>query len=301
MRLAELWSRALGGVPVGRNDSLAALGADSLTTAEVLALLRHETGTPVPLSTVVDGTLAEVARRLDTSAPPRTPSLTPRFEVLPAQAVEAPQLAHFVAETFARREPLSVATGLGALDLLPFVEGVLSSCEGEDLSFVARDRQTGALVGFCLAHDLLRAPKPDRPLPASLLPTLRLLGDLGQAYTALRGEEVAGEVVELAMTGAAVDMNGYRIAEVLEGRTLEAARARGFCRAVTICTHRVTARLAKHAGYRRLAARSYDTYVVNGERVFSSLAKEHGGAVLFEKDLVFSHAVAGINAIHVGV
>jgi hypothetical protein len=139
-----------------------------------------------------------------------------------------------------------------------------------------------------LAHDLLRAPKLDpASLPASLLPTLRLLGELGQAYTTLRGEGMAGEVAELAMTGAARNTDGYQIAEVLEGRTLEAARARGFLRALTICTHWVTAQLAEHAGYRRLAARSYDTYVVNGERVFSSIAKEHGEAVLCEKELAF--------------
>jgi amino acid adenylation domain-containing protein len=295
--LAGLWSRALGGEPVGRNDSLVALGADSLTSAEILALLRREAGAPVPLSTVADGTLAEVARRLDASSPARALTLAPRFEVLPAHAVPPDQLAHFVAETFARREPLSVATKLSAEDLLPFVEQVLSRCEGENISFIALERETGVLAGFCLAHDLLRAPKLNSALPASLLPTLRLLGDLGQAYTTLRGEGMAGEVAELAMTGAAMNTEGYQIAEVLEGRTLEAARAHGFVRAVTICTHRVTRQLAEHGGYRRLAARSYDTYVVNGERVFSSIAKEHREAVLFEKDLACPCAIRdGANA-----
>ena len=286
-QLAQLWSSVLGVWPVGRDDSLASLGGDSLALAELMAALARIGGASLEPIQVRHATLAEVARLLDAAIAGRAvPQVLTPFSIVPARTVEPAPLVCFISEIFAAREPIAVASGATADELTILIATIVSACSGQELSFLARESSTGDLVGFCMAHDLARVmnPLPEK-LPCSLRKVIALLDELMQDYMQLRGPARAGEVVDLQITGAVATVDGYVIADALEGHVLSAARAQGYKRIVTVCTHRVTASLAQRAGYRLLAARPYESYVFAEKRVFTSLASQHGEAGLYEKVL----------------
>lgn len=76
------------------------------------------------------------------------------------------------------------------------------------------------------------------------------------------------------------EIDGYELARRLEQRTLDAARLRGYRRALTICTSRITSVLAERTGFQRLSAFDYATYEIDGQRVFQPLAARHREIVL---------------------
>ncbi len=210
-----------------------------------------------------------------------------RPEVVPAGAVDPVELARVIAQAFAAREPLAVASAVTADEFLDFAAQVVAACTRLPLSFVSRDAATGALTGFCMAADLLHVPVVSAASVApSLGPTLALLDQLGRAYAGHGGPARAGEVVELVVTGVLPGQFGYGIASMLEKRALAAAQQMGFKRAVTICTHRVTAQLAQRTGFRRLYAQPYASFEFARRRVFASIDATHGEAAVYERTLV---------------
>ena len=93
-------------------------------------------------------------------------------------------------------------------------------------------------------------------------------------------------VVELVVTGVLPGQFGYLVASMLEKRALAAAREMGFLRAVTICTHRVTAQMAQRTGFQRLFAQPYASFEFAQRRVFASISPAHGEAAVYERILV---------------
>ena len=286
--LGALWSTCLDGVPVGRDDTFIGLGGDSLAFAELVAALSPSQGdgVAVPFALLRDGTLAEIARWLEQRPDRVAAPATPRYEAVDAGLVDPGHLASVIAEAFAAREPLTVATAVTAAEFRGYAVPVVAACATSGLSFVARDSATGAVAGFCMAVDLRRAPViPPTSVAPSLWPTLALLGGLGEAYLRHCAAPAAGDVVELVVTGVVAGHDGYEVASMLEDRTLAAGRALGYQHAMTICTHRVTALLAQRAGFRRVVAESYATTEFANRRVFASIGPEHREAAVYEKAL----------------
>lgn len=288
-RIAALWTRILGVAPIGRNDIFVKLGGDSLALAEVLATLPREFGVNVPPKLARDGTLADVASWI-VAKPADSPLSSPaRYEILAASEVDPYLLAGVMAEVFSTpNEPIATITSTTAAEFFTTIAvPLVAACVNAGLSFVTRDLTTGAIVGFCMAHDFRVPPLISAPstAPRSLRPVLGLLTQLGGVYEVLRGEAPKGEVVEIFATGAIPGHDGFDLASRLEERTLAAAAALGFRRAVTICTHRVTTQISESAGFVRLAAQSYATFEYEGRPILESLAQVHGEAVLFEKEI----------------
>jgi hypothetical protein len=176
---------------------------------------------------------------------------------------------------------------------LPFCRSVVETCAASQLSFIAIRREeaqgchdaVARIVGFCLAHDF--AVPLDAPCPPRLAPVMTLLDELGRAYEQHLGTSVRpAQSLELFMSGAARDVDGYTAVLSVERAALIAAQARSFSRAMAICTSKVTAHIATEAaGFRRVGAISYDTFRVDGVPVFARAAAVHREAVLVERRL----------------
>ena len=285
-RLAALWTQVLGSAPRSLADTFARLGGDSLALAELIAALEGEPGAaPIDVDLLREGTLAEVARWLDTRAGGQRGSPAPP-EVCSLQEVQIEEVMQLVIETFLAREPLALAARITEADMKRFLSRILAACQLLPASFLARDPRSRKLVGFCLAHDLVDEPAfAVDAEPPSMRPVLALLGELMQEYERTRGKPRPGEAIELAMTGAALGQDGYRIAHLLEQTTLAAARRLGFRRAVTICTHRVTILLAQRAGFQRVAARDYAALLPSCWPGLSSVPAQHRDTILFDLPL----------------
>jgi hypothetical protein len=282
-RLAKLWMQVLGRAPRSLQDSFAGLGGDSLALAELIAALAGEwRAAPTDAGLLREGSLAEVARWLDTRAGGLRVSSSPP-EVCPLKEIQTEKVLQLMTEIFLAREPLALAARIAEADMKLFSRRMLAACEPLPASFLARDPCSRKLVGFCLAHDLVDEPTfAAGTEPPSMRPVLTLFGELMEEYALARGKPRPGEVLELAMTGVALGQDGYQIAHLLEHTALAAARKLGFRRAVTICTHRVTILLAQRAGFQRVAGRDYATLRSSEWRGLSSVPEQHREAILFE-------------------
>src|SRR5207248_573130 len=84
-QLAEIWGQVLGVARLGTADNFFSLGGHSLLAAQVIARVRAELGTELPLRTLFEApTVAQLAGRIEATqgvaAPPSIRPLPPESE-----------------------------------------------------------------------------------------------------------------------------------------------------------------------------------------------------------------------------
>lgn len=286
-RIAALWERRLDLQPIGRNESFLELGGDSISLVALLSELRAAFGLPGTFwGFPGEPTLERLAAWVDDSlkgARTERAALPARLELVPLAPQYLDQTIRLVTESFLTKEPITPLIGVPEQDFTRFAASACASSLAGGLSWVALARGTGRVVGFCLCQDF--AAQLDLDVPASMAPIFALLGELEQGYRRARGEIRAGEVVELFMTGAAAAEDGFTLTLALEEQAVAGAAQKGYQRAVTTCTHLVTAYIASQAGFSQLAAIPYDSFQFDGRTVFAAAAGLHKEAVVFEKCL----------------
>lgn len=183
-RLAALWSSLLRREDIGRNDSFAHLGGDSLTLAELmLALERLAPAVKVPMHLARDAALAALARALDgaalpTSSPPAWHiTLTPLGE----EGAGDPAVIAMLVE--ASRDPIiraatEFSTRLDEATAVAYCrgrDGVVIRVNGEPAGAAMVQHPPGVGVG-------VEAPPRSAQLEEWLLPRWRSLGILGDTH-----------------------------------------------------------------------------------------------------------------------
>jgi hypothetical protein len=133
-----------------------------------------------------------------------------------------------------------------------------------------------------LTHDF--AVPFDVPYPPQIAPIIAFLDDFAATYERHAGAPVVpGQVAELFMSGAARDIDGFSAVLALEQASLAAVRERGFCRAMSVCTSKVTAHIAiQESSFQRVGAISYESFRLDGHAVFAPAAAVHHEAILVE-------------------
>jgi aromatic-L-amino-acid decarboxylase len=284
--ILSLWARSLPSPPTSIESDFHLLGGDSLGLVEFLTEMESVLGRSIAIATIPEPlTVAAMAGLLeqDTCTPA---ALVPQVEIVPLTTRHSGELLELLVESFSRREPMAAALNAEANDLLPFAQALIRRCESEPFSYIALDSDTTRVVGFCLAHDfagpaLQFDARRDSP---KVTPLFDLLAGLHRHYCAT-AQPCAGQVLEIAATAAAPDVDGYSVARALERRAFHDARLRGFQRVVSLCTNAVTRYLALgDQGGRLLAEVSYDSFEHDGRRVFREAAR-HRGVALIEGNL----------------
>jgi aromatic-L-amino-acid decarboxylase len=279
--ILSIWARLLPSPPTSIYSDFHLLGGDSLSLVEFVTELESALGRPI-LSTDVPQplTVAAIAQMLGQSVD--APAVDSSLEIVPVSDGHYDELLELLAESFSIREPMAAALQAQPADLLPFARALLNRCKSEPFSYVAIERDSGRVMGFCLGHDFAGPgvafdARRDSP---KLTPLFDLLACLHRNYDeAVEPRE--GQVFEIAATGAAPDRDGYTIARVLEQRALADARVRGFDRAVSLCTNAVTRYLAlADQGGHLIQEIPYDTFEHEGRRVFASAARHRGVALI---------------------
>ncbi|MFN7934610.1 MAG: amino acid adenylation domain-containing protein [Bryobacteraceae bacterium] len=282
----SLWARMLPAPPASLDSDFHLLGGDSLGLVEFLAEAESLLGRSIAVDAIPQPlTVAAMAALLEQGT--YAPASLTGIDILPVTQRHHDPLLALLIESFSLREPMAAALGAEPRDLLPFARALLQRCQSEPFSYVAVERASQRVVGFCLAHDfagpaLRFDARRDSP---KLTPLFDLLAGLHTQYTQAVLPR-PGQVLELAATGAAPDADGYTIAQALEGRALHDARGRGFHRVVSLCTNAVTRYLALTSqGGRLLGEVAYDTFVHERRNVFADAAR-HRGVALIEGHLV---------------
>ncbi len=199
-------------------------------------------------------------------------------------ASETDAMVKLLAETFTRRDPPAVAVGLTAPEFAAFVRLLCPNAAAQGLTIVARLAGTGELVGAMLTEDCASPPLEGLD---KLSPKFDPIFDiLGQLDTEFWGGQAArpGEVLHLLLLGVSDRVAGRGVAHQLVAECLKHGASRGYRRAVTEATNKVSQHIFRKQGFVPRVQRSYQTHRFNGKQGFLSIA-DHGGPLLMDKSL----------------
>ena len=81
-----------------------------------------------------------------------------RYELFDMSALD--EMAHMVAEAFSRYEPMAVAQDIPTKEFEDFVKLLGPKAQQEELTVLARDQETGQVIGAMITDDFcVRAPE----------------------------------------------------------------------------------------------------------------------------------------------
>lgn len=283
--LGKLYAEVLGVWPIYGQDSLAALGGDSLTLAELAARLAEQGQPSIPLPLLRDSALSQVTRWLRHHDP--LPAVgAPPFRVVPAQSVDFETLLRFATEVFIAREPMCQSFRLTSDDLLPFYRVLLSAYLPQGLSLVAVDEASGEPIGFSIAGDWTTPlTVPSDQFTAALSAYLRFLSIFFDEYERDHWQPQRGDLLDLAIAGAKPGHDGVEMLAAMDRSILTEASRRGFRRASTLCLHRATIRTAELLGFAPAIRYRYASLAEQGVIAPFATTSVHTEAIYFTRDL----------------
>lgn len=283
--LAKLYAEVIGVWPIYGQDSLAALGGDSLSLAELGARLAEQGRPAIPLSLLRDSPLSQVQRWLHHQDPLPAASLPP-FRVLPAQSVDFEALLHFATEVFLTREPMCQRFRLTQADLQPYYRALLSAYLPQGLSLVVVDDTSGELLCFSIAGDWTTPlPVPSELLTPAMHAYLRFVSVFFDEYERDHFRPQPGELLDLAIAGAKSGHDGVEMLVELDQRIMASASLRGFRHSSTLCLHRATIHTAELLGFVPTIRRGYASLVEQGMVPPDASESIHKEAIFFAREL----------------
>lgn len=197
-------------------------------------------------------------------------------------AQDADEMARLLGEVFSKRDPPAMAAGLNPSEFEAFVQLFCPKAAVEGVTIVARRADTRELVGALLAEDGASALPGgmDRVSP-KFEPIFDILGQLGQEYRGKHAPQ-SGEWLHLFLLGVADSVAGRGVAAQLVSACLEHAARKGYQRAFTEATNKVSQHIFRKLGFTERVRRSYGGHRLSGRAAFASIA-EQGGPILMDK------------------
>ena len=287
--IAATWSDLLNVSPVRRTDSFLRLGGDSMQWIRFLLRLgrRQAIGERQESALTMRMSALEAALILD-GAGPVSPIPDEGIIIESLTHADVDQTAALAMESFLRAEPMAQALELPSHEFRLFCRQVVDESMRHGTSVVARDRVSGKLVGFCMAHGFdgaMPAASGEAQYP-SMSPIFALMEELQAKYVALRGPFEPCEVAEIFMTGCAPGLDALSLAASIEREVCGRLKAHGYRRVITICTHQATVFLSERVHrFESLAVIRYSEFAYRNRKPFESIGSGHPGAVLFEGGL----------------
>jgi len=199
-------------------------------------------------------------------------------------AQDADEMARLLGKVFARRDPPAYAVGLTPAEFETFVGLLCPKAAVEGLTVVARQPDTGEMIGAMLTEDSA-SDMPDgmERLSPKFDPIFDILGQLDAEYRASHSPS-PGESIHLLLLGVAESALGRGIAQQLVSVAIENGMRKGYRRAVTEATNPISQHIFRKLGFTERVHRSYRDHRFAGQSVFTSIA-EQGGPILMDKPL----------------
>ncbi|GAB1538935.1 hypothetical protein NUACC21_16000 [Scytonema sp. NUACC21] len=179
------------------------------------------------------------------------------------------QVIYCLSHTFPQ-ETMSKALEINANSFSPFAEIVCRKAIKEQLSLVAKDEESGDVIGFSILEDFVSEfPKLDG-IDTRFLPILNLLSELDDWYKS-NYQLKPGEVLHLFMTGVDERYRGQGIAQKLMEEIFNVAKNNGYKSIIAECTGAITQHIRAKYGFQAIKEIEYKTYLYNGELVFKGI------------------------------
>jgi GNAT superfamily N-acetyltransferase len=169
-------------------------------------------------------------------------------------------------------------------ELFDFVKLFGPKAAKEELSVLARDRETGQVIGAMLADDFASEPPEGIEHTSETFgPILGLLDEADTQYK--RGKSLrVGDYLHLFMIAVARQHTGKKVAQNLIEACLENGVRKGYQTAVTEATGVISQYICRKYGFVDRLTISYKTFEYLGSRVFASI-EGHMGTILMDKVL----------------
>src|SRR5262245_48666969 len=204
-----------------------------------------------------------------------------QYELFDTDALD--EMALVVAEAFRRDEPMTVARDVPLHEFVDFVKLLAPKAQREELTVLARDQETGRVIGAMIADDFASAPPEGLELlDEAFEPVFALLGELDEQYK--KGRSLgAGEYLHLFMIAVDHRHKGRKVAQNLVRACLENGAGTGYHTAVTEATGAISQHIFRSKfGFQGRLEILYKTFVYGGRRVFASV-EGHTGTILMDK------------------
>ena len=193
------------------------------------------------------------------------------------------EMAPMIAEAFNRYEPMTVARNVPFQEFVDFVKLLAPKALQEELTVLARDQETGQVIGAMIADDFASTPPEDLGLLGqAFAPIFALLGELDDQYKKGRTLRL-GEYLHLFMIAVDHRHKGRKVAQNLVRACLKNGARQGYHTAVTEATGVITQHIFRSRfGFRDRLEIPYKTFVYEGRPVFASI-EGHTGTILMDK------------------
>src|SRR5262249_34725496 len=134
-----------------------------------------------------------------------------QYELFDMYALD--EVALMVAEAFNRYEPMAVVQDIPLKEFLDFVKLLVPKTQQEELTVLARDQETGQVIGAMITDDFASVPaKGMEHLGETFAPIFALLGELDKQYKEGRSLRL-GEYLHLFMIAVNHQHKGRKVAQ----------------------------------------------------------------------------------------
>lgn len=194
------------------------------------------------------------------------------------------ELSVLFGNVFSRRDPPAYAVGLTAAEFEAFVRLLVPKAEGEGLTRVARNAETGEMIGALLNEDCAAAmPDGLDELSPKFDPVFDILVPMSEEYWGDRQPQ-QGEALHMFLLGVAESAAGCGVAQRLVADSLALGSSKGYRKAVTEATNKTSQHIFRKLGFEERVRRSYASHHFEGQSLFASIA-EQGGPILMDRTL----------------
>jgi hypothetical protein len=206
-----------------------------------------------------------------------------RYELFDMDALD--EMALMVAEAFSRYEPMAVAQGIPEKEFVDFVKILGLKAQHDELTVLAREQETGQVIGAMIADDFASVPPEGMEHPGEkFAPIFALLGELDEQYKHGRSLRL-GEYLHLFMIAVDRRHKGRTVAHNLIQSCLENGIGKGYHTSVIEATGVISQHIIRNkCGFVGRLEIPYKTFVYQGRLVFESI-EEHRGTILMDKTL----------------
>jgi len=200
------------------------------------------------------------------------------YEIFDLQFTD--EVAAVVAEAFTRYDPLAVSQNIPLANLTKFVGSLGPILAQEELTVIAKDKNTNVIIGAMITHDFATALPGDGEGPINTI-----LNALDQQYMKTR-TIIFGEYLHLFMLAVADQYSGRQVAQNLVEVCLENGIKKGYEVAVTEATGLISQHIFRSkSGFVERYEIQYKSFVYQDKKPFESI-DGHPSVILMDKVLV---------------
>ncbi|MCJ8271637.1 MAG: hypothetical protein MJK04_19835, partial [Psychrosphaera sp.] len=170
-------------------------------------------------------------------------------------------------------EPMTRALGLNHEQVLPDFSKVVEKLQQEDLSFVAIDQASCAIVGVVVNKDYTVAPVAEDLMFSAAKPIFTLVDELDVLATEL-ADVKPKEVFHLYILAVQSDTAGQSVGQQLVTKSFNLAIDLGYKKIATEATGPISQHIAgQKFGAREVAKINYRDFEFEGKKVFATITE----------------------------